>query len=315
MAEKIRMSKTDVQEFFKKSEPLFQYYQDGKYADALAVAEDLAVKYPERDDNTSYWRLCLYAVTGQREKALQAFDEALKRGVWWAEERLRSDSDLDSLQGDPEFERLVTRSEEKHMHATAEPQLFVYQPDGTGPFPLLIVLHARSSSAERDLLFWKSAVRHNWMLAMPQSSQTSSPLSFVWDDREKSMNEIAKHLDSLIENYPIDTYKIVIAGFSQGAARAIELVMTERIKANGFIAVVPGSMDIDELSPWVDSAKTRGVLISGSRDPRYEMFQQIKEIFAQKDIPLMFENYPEMAHEFPNDFEQVLQKGLDFICS
>ena len=89
--------------------------------------------------------------------------------------------------------------------------------------------------------------------------------------------------------------------------------MSERIKANGFIAIVPGTIDLDELSRWADSAKPRGVLISGGRDPRYEMFQQVKEIFTQKDVSLMFENYPEMSHEFPNDVEAVLRKGLDFI--
>jgi predicted esterase len=304
---------TDMQEFFKQVDRLFQYYQEGKYDDALAVAETLAVEYPERDANTYYWRICLYAVTGKKEQSLQAFNEALKRGVWWAEERLRSDSDLDSLQDDPEFERLVTLSEERHMHATAEPQLFVYQPEGTGPFPLLIVLHARHSSAERDHPSWESAVQHGWMLAMPQSSQPSSPLSFVWDDREQALNEVEQHFDSLVEKYPIDTDRIIVAGFSQGAARAIELVMSQRIKANGFIAVVPGMIDVDELNHLADSAKTRGVLISGGRDPRYEMFQQVKGIFTRKNVPLMFENYPEMLHEFPNDFEAVLRKGLDFI--
>lgn len=309
------MNKNDIQEFFKKSEALFQYYQEGKYANALAVAEKLAAEYPERDGNTSYWRICLYAVTGQKERALRSFDDALKRGVWWAEERLRSDSDLASLQDDPEFERLVALSIEKHRQARAEPELFVYQPDGTGPFPLLIVLHARNSSAERDVPFWKSAVKQGWLLAMPQSSQPSSPLSFVWDDREKAVDEVTRHFDSLIEKYPIDRDKIVVSGFSQGAARAIELVMSERIKANGFIAVVPGTIDMNELNVWADSSQVKGVLISGGKDPRYEMFHQIKEVCEQKNIPLMFENYSEMAHDFPNDFEAVLQKGLEFICS
>lgn len=306
---------SDTQEFFKKSEALFQFYQEGRYADALAVAEKLAVEYPQREGNTSYWRICLYAVTRQTERALQAFDEALKRGVWWAEERLRSDSDLDSLQGDPEFERLVALSNEKHKQARVEPELFVYQPEGTRPFPLLVVLHARNSSAERDVPFWKSAVRHGWILAMPQSSQPSSPLSFVWDDREKAMNEVSDHFNSLIDKYPVDINRIVIAGFSQGAARAIELVMSKQLKAKGFIAVVPGTVDIDEIHRWADSTQASGVLISGGRDPRYEMFQQVKEIFAQKNLPLMFENYPDMGHDFPNDFEAVLQKGLNFILN
>lgn len=302
-----------AQEFFKKSEALFQAYQEGNYADALTVAEKLAVEYPERDGNTSYWRICLYAVTGQKEHALRALEDALKRGVWWAEEQLRSDPDLASLQNDPQFERLLLLSNEKHKQARAEPELFVYQPDGTGPFPLLIALHGRYGNAERDFSSWKSAIAHGWTLAMPQSSQPSSSVSFVWDDRQKAMDEIAHHLDTLIEQYPIDNNKIVVAGFSQGAARAIELVMSERIKANGFLAVVPGPIDLNQLGVWADSSEARGVLISGGRDPRYEMFQQIKAIFSQKELPLMFENYPEMPHVFPDDFEKVLQKGLEFI--
>lgn len=304
---------SDAQEFFKKSEALFQAYQEGKYTDALAVAERLAVEYPERNGNTYYWRICLYAVTGQQEQALQAFEEALKRDVWWAEEQLRSDSDLASLQGDPEFERLVLLSNEKHKQATAEPELFVYQPDGTGPFPLLVALHGRFGNAERDFSSWKSAIDHGWILAMPQSSKPSSSLSFVWDDRQKAMDEIANHFDSLIEKYPIDNNKIVLAGFSQGAARAIELVMSGQIKANGFLAVVPSTIDLNELNAWADSSEARGVLISGGKDPRYEMFRQINAIFSQKNLSLMFKNYLEMGHGFPNDFETVLQKGLEFI--
>jgi predicted esterase len=306
---------SDTQEFFKKSEALFQFYREGNYADALGVAEKLAVEYPDHDGNTSYWRICLYAVTGHKERALLAFDEALKRGVWWAEERLRSDSDLGSLQGDPEFERLVALSSDKHKLATAKAELFVHRPDGVGPFPLLIVLHARNSSAERDISFWKSAVKYGWILAMPQSSQPSSPFSFVWDDREKAMKELAEHFNSLVEKYPIALNRMVVAGFSQGATRAIEVVMSQRIKAGGFIAVVPGTIDLDELSNWADRSRVNCVLISGGRDPRYEMFQQIKEILTQKNIPLMFENYPEMAHDFPDDFETVLQKGLEFILN
>ena len=302
-----------AQEFFKKSEALFQAYQQGKYADALAVAERLAVEYPERDGNTSYWRICLYAVTGQKEQALRALEDALKRGVWWAEEQLRSDPDLASLQNDPQFERLLLLSNEKQKQARAESELFVYQPDGTGPFPLLIALHGRYGNAERDFSSWKSAIAHGWTLAMPQSSQPSSSVSFVWDDRHKAMDEIAHHLDSLIEKYPIDNNKVVLAGFSQGAARAIELVMSGRIRANGFLAVVPGPIDLNQLGVWADSSEARGVLISGGRDPRYEMFQQINAIFSQKELPLMFENYPEMPHVFPDDFEKVLQKGLEFI--
>jgi len=310
---------SDSLEFFKKSEALFQFYGEGKYADALAVAEKLADEYPEQDARTAFWLICLQNMTGQPEQALQTFKDSLARGMWWAEFRLRGDSDLDSLQGNVEFERLVKLSEEMHIQAeaSAKPDLFVHQPEGKGPFPLLIALSPRGGYPELDFRDWKSALKLGWILALPQSSQLASPLSFVWDDREKALNEIVVHVKTLINKYAVDTNRIVVAGFSQGAARAIELVMSQKLKARGFIAVVPGQLDVAELEGWAASGvgEARGVLISGGKDPRYEMFIQIREMFERHQLPLLFENFPEMAHQIPNDFETILQKGLNFICS
>jgi predicted esterase len=153
------------------------------------------------------------------------------------------------------------------------------------------------------------------MLALPLSTQMASPLSHVWDDREKALSEVEEHFKTLIGKYPVDANRIVFAGFSQGAARAIEIVMSQRLEARGFIAVVPGTLDLAELEGWVGTGtrKARGVLVSGGRDPHYDRFIQIKEMFEKHYVPMMFENYPEMAHQIPNDFESVLQKGLKFI--
>ena len=312
---------SDIMEFFKKSDALFQFYGEGMYADALAVAEKLAVEYPEQDARTAFWLICLQNMTGQPEQAVQTFKDALARGVWWAESRMRGDSDLDSLQGNPEFERLVKLSEamRKQAEAGAKPEVFVHRPSGAGPFPLLIVLGPRGNVPELDLRDWSPVLKLGWMLALPRSTQMASPISFLWDDREKAMNEIETYYKTLLKDDSVDASRIVIAGFSQGAARAIELVMSQKLKARGFIAVVPGPLDLAELEGWAaspfgdDAGGGRGVLISGGKDPRYEMFVQIREMFAKHNLPLMFENYPEMAHQIPNDFEMILQKGFEFI--
>jgi predicted esterase len=307
----------EFQEFSKASKPLFQFYEEGRFEDALAVAERLAPAYPAFAVKTYYWRICLLSVTGRQAEALRLFEEALANGIWWFEGQLRSDPDLKSLQGNEEFERLILLSNEKTMNAQqiARPELFTYVPDGTGPFPLLVVLHARGSSPEFDVHFWKSVVKHGWFLAMPQSSQLASPMAYLWDDREKALAEIAGHVDSLIERRPVDPDRIVIAGFSQGAARAMQIVMGAVVKARGFLAVVPGTVEDGELDGWSASAGTRDVLISGGRDPRQDFFQKVKELFEAKLIPLMFRHYPEMGHDFPDDFEDILEKGLNFILN
>lgn len=306
-----------VEEFFKESEPLFQFYQEGRFTDALAVAEKLAVDFPTYGAKTYFWQVCLLCMAGQREQALRVFDEALSDGLWWSEGQLRSDSDLTSLQGDPEFEQLVVLSKERHLQAqsASSPNLFVHEPDGKGPLPLLVVLHARGSSPELDVHFWKSAVKHGWILAMPQSSQLASPLAYLWDDREKAQSEIVEHVHALIETYSVDVNRIVIAGFSQGAARAMQIVMNGLVKSRGFLAVVPGMIEDDELNGWSNSNNTRNVLIAGGRDSRHEMFERVRKTFEEKGIPLMFRKYPEMAHDFPNDFDDALQQGLNFILN
>lgn len=305
----------NLQDFFERTDLLFTLYEEGKYADALAVAEQAAVDFPEMDSRVMFWKICLQNMNGQPAEALQTFKDALARGMWWAESILRSDSDLASLQGNDEFERFVRRSDElkKQAEATAKPELFVKQPEGTGPFPLLIALHPRNGYPEFDLRDWSPAVQLGWVLAIPRSSQLASPLSYVWDDREKAFAEIIGHYESLIEKYPVDRTRVVIGGFSQGAARAIELVMSQKIKARGFYAVVPGVLDMAELEGWAGAHGGRNVFVSGGKDPRYEMFVEIKQIFAKHDLPLMFEHYPEMTHQIPNHFESVLQKGLEFI--
>lgn len=199
--------------------------------------------------------------------------------------------------------------------AKAKPAVAVHQPDGAGPFPLLIALGPRGNIPELDFRDWSPVIKLGWMLALPRSTQMASPISFVWDDREKAFGEIVGHFETLVEKYPVDPNRIVLAGFSQGAARAIELIMSQKVKAHGFIAIVPGTLDQAELEGWATSGVGRGVLISGGKDPRYEMFIQIKEIFAKQNIPLMFEHYPDMAHQIPNDFEAMLGRSLDFLCN
>ena len=306
---------SDTPEFFKKADQFFQFYYEAKYSDALAAAEDVASEYPEKDAHTAFWLLCLQNMTGNSDAALQTFRDALARGVWWAESQLREDTDLATLQGNQEFERLVSLSEQMHAQAeiNAKPEISVCQPDGKGPFPLLIVLGPRGGYPELDLRDWSPVIKLGWMLALPLSTQMASPLSHIWDDREKALHEIVGHYERLIEEHPIDKDRIVIAGFSQGATRAVELVMSRRLKVRGFFAVVPGSVDLAELEGWSASGVGRGVLISGGRDSRYELFIQIKEVFERHHLPLLFENFPEMAHQIPSDFEPVLKRGFDFL--
>jgi predicted esterase len=310
------------QEFFQTADPLFQRYYSGDYAGALEIAEELAVRYPEQAVHTYLWRICLTSRLKHVDESLRLFAEGLEAGYWWAERGLRQDPDLEPLQGLPEFERMVATSHARHMAAQAavQPDLQVYIPTSAAPpYPLLIALHGRGYSPEdNSASYWKHACDLGWLVAIPRSSQLCWPGAYGWDDGELAGKEIVAHYNTLCAQHPVDHHRLVITGISQGGALAIHLVLGRKLFARGFLAVVPGNSVTEGLEALVQSAQgsgVRGYLIAGGKDPRYEMFKRVHAMLLQHGIPCEMEDYPELGHEFPPDFEKSLEKALKNLLS
>ncbi|MFZ5922591.1 MAG: alpha/beta hydrolase [Chloroflexota bacterium] len=307
------------QDFFARSEEMMRFYREGHYPEALAVTERLADEFPAEAPTTSFWRVCLLSVAGRTEAALVSMRQAMDEGLWWSERQLRADSDLAGLQGLPEFERMVALCNERQAAAQVDskPELFVFEPKPgpAGRIPLLIALHARGSSPERDVSNWLPVTQKGWLLAMPQSSQLGSPNSYVWDDAEKTEAEIAAHFSRLAVQYPLDARRVILAGLSQGAARAIQLTLKQAIPARGFLAVVPGNVMMENLETLAQSAenKVRGYLVAGGKDSRYEVFKKAHALLNRNGVACEIEDHPEMGHEFPPDFDKSISRAMEFI--
>jgi len=309
---------TERMDFFQRSATMMAFYTDGKYLDALQVAEKLAVEFPEENATTSFWRVCLLSRGGKLDEALKAMSTAMDQGVWWAEYQLRGEDDLASLQGLTAFETMVVECRRRHAKAqmNSKPNILIRLPSKEGPYPLLIALHARTSSPEREFQTWEPILKLGWMLAMPQSSQLGSPNSFVWDDTSRAREEIIYQYEQLTKKHSIDSTRVILAGMSQGAAMAIQVSLRRLVPVRGFFAVVPGSRqivmeDFDEL--LASKHDIRGYLVVGCRDPRYEMLRQIHTLLNQSGIPCEMENHPEMGHEYPINFDQSIAKALKFL--
>lgn len=307
---------TDRMDFFRRSEAMMAFYAEGKYLDALNVTEQLAVEFPSEAATTSFWRVCLLNRAGKTDEALKAMSMAMDQMMWWSEAQLRADDDLTSLQGLPAFETMVTECQTRQAAAQkdSKPDILIRFPDKDGPYSLLIALHGRTSRPNLDFHYWEPILQMGWMLAMPQSSQLGSPNSFVWDDTALAGEEIVNHYKQLLEQYSMDHERVILAGFSQGAAMAIRICLQNSIPARGFLAVAPGGIAIEEFDKLpLSKNELRGYLVVGGRDPRYGMLTQIHALLNQNGIPYEMENHPEMGHEFPKDFDQSIIKALKFL--
>jgi predicted esterase len=306
----------DRRDFFSRAESMMALYRAGKYAEALNATEQLAREFPREEAATSLWRLCLLSRMGRADDALEAMSQALQRGQWWIESALRDDEDLKPMQGLPAYETMVAECKRRYTEAqkNARAELLVRLPATQPPYPLLIALHGRLGSAGGDLPRWEPIIAQGWMLAMPQSSQCGSPTAFTWDDTAKAREEVAAHYRGLVRQYPVDAERIVLGGFSQGAALSIQLALRGPIPARGFIAVVPGRWALDGLEGLARSARgLRGYLATGGQDPRNDVFAEIQSTLNRNGVPCEAEDHPEMAHDFPQAFDRTLDKALRFL--
>jgi len=106
---------------------IFDLYNAREYREALSVAFQAKEKFPERHAKTSYWIGCLQSRLGESEEALQTLEEASKEGVWWADQALLMEPDLEPLQSRAEFKAIIAESQRLKQRAvlTAKPGVMV----------------------------------------------------------------------------------------------------------------------------------------------------------------------------------------------
>lgn len=304
-----------------------QLYQEGEYAQALDLLSREASRFPAKAQTLYFWRICLASRMRLTTLAIQLFEEALAAGHWYAETQLRDEEDLQPLQGLPEFEQLVDVSRERHavVQAQAVPLLLTLQPEGQcqaglQPCPLLLALHGNNSTAESSVDYWRPAVDHGWLLALPQSSQVGGPDAYIWNDRDWAAREIKEHYATLCEQYAVDPDRVVVAGFSMGGELAIWLALSGAIEARGFIAVAPGGPFMREPGCWnplVEASQSRGLrgyIVLGEQDAFcYDGVQALTTQLWSRGIACQLGMHPNLGHGFPPQFQCGLVRALEFM--
>jgi len=87
-----------------QSKKVQRYIGQRVYADAL--------QYPD-DGGVIFNGACLFAVSGEKEKAISLLQVAVDKG-WGNKEWIEQDSDYDSLREEPQFKALMKKLEEKY---------------------------------------------------------------------------------------------------------------------------------------------------------------------------------------------------------
>jgi dienelactone hydrolase len=313
---------------------IFDLYNGRKYREALAVAFQAKEKFPERRAKTSYWIGCLQSRLGESEEALQTLEKASKDSIWWPDQALLMEPDLEPLQSRHEFKAIVGESQRLKQRAllAAKPGVMVLTPRNFSPeerHSLVIALTPRVGHPGEFAEQWTGALNQGFLLAVPHSSQPISSEEYCWDDPERSEHDVAWAYEQVRDKYKIDPAKVILAGFSQGAALAMYLTLNRTFPCRGFIAVASSDWVAPEDKPasqrdrpseafasfirGKDVRGLKGVVIMGDKDAFLPKVRMLLKGMNERGFNCKIDVVQNLGHEFPVDFERRLESATNFL--
>ncbi|MHA2055756.1 MAG: hypothetical protein ACW99F_19475, partial [Candidatus Hodarchaeales archaeon] len=185
-------------------------------------------------------------------------------------------------------------------------------------YPLLFVLHWRGGNNSEFEVYWNKIIEQNEiLLCLLQSSQISGDNQFCWDDERKGLSEMQQSLSFLKKKFNIDSSKVILAGASQGARLSFMALLSNFIPASGFIYTFPSIGDstafINDFKIVKSLQSLKGSIIVGQHDNFYKENKLLCEILIDSGVECQFFSYPELGHVFPDDFDIILKKSVDYI--
>jgi predicted esterase len=300
--------------FHELTDQMVALYHQDKKEEALRLIEQNQGSFPEQAARLTFWRMCFLSLMGRTDDTISVFQQGLDSGLWWHAE-LFADPDLNAVRDVPEFQRLVTISQEKYEEAQGQVErdytILLPDPPASGLYPLLITLHGRNGNKESDLVQWELARQRGWLVLSCQSTQPVFQGAFHWDNPARGLEDVLFYYEQVSQQHSIDPQRIVIAGFSQGSGMAMYTALKGHLPVRGFIGI--GTWWADPAGLTGESTDVRGYFITGEKDHTLERAREIQEVLRKNDVEFAEEVHADLGHEFSSDFRASFDKAIDFI--
>jgi hypothetical protein len=274
--------------------------REGRHDEALAAAEEAWRRFPERR-HFSWWLVAYTNLAlGRPGEALAALEAAEAQNQLWRIGIL-GHGVFEPLRAEPRFTALLGRAEARIATRGFRPRLLVAEPDPlASDAPLLLGLHGATSIADDYHGHWLPAVGLGCIVASVQSSQPATESAFCWDDRD----QVRRDLAAVLPRVPPHG-QVVLAGFSQGAAIALELALAgDVVPASGVIGVAP-SYPPDTRFPEAQRP-LQVVILRGSEDDWGRSVPGTADALRAAGHHVQVEEVPGLGHDYPADFPDRL---------
>lgn len=310
-------------DFSEVTGDIMALYKQKKYAEAVAVYEHALKQFPEKLSAITVNMALLYNMLGKADKCMEILEYGLERKVtfpFWP-----GAGPFASLEKEERFKKIVETNTSLQAEATAknEAKVVVVTPEGYSDkeqkkYPLIIALHGWNMNAESFKKLWNSLkTSKEYIQAYILSSQVITKKTAGWTDFQLGRKDVSKIYNKLIKEYPVDTGKVIIAGFSQGGQMALDIAVHNVVPTAGFIALKPGGGVPENFNlEAVKKAQQRGLrgaIITGDKDHSLEDQKKMGKMFDEAGLPNQLIINPDQGHWFSKDFSTQLENAIDYI--
>jgi acetyl esterase/lipase len=319
-----------AREFWSDTFRLLDLSAAKKDDDALALAIDIAERFPEQAAEASYLLACAYNRAARPEEALHTLEASLDRGNCWHDSLLLWSPSLKSLRDLARFHEILARSKAMMDALAADTRVGVtvfppkVSPMATPP-PLFLPLHGGADIPGEHDGYWAAATGLGVLVAIAQSSQRRSSDTFWWGgpgepfDHERSERDVRAVYDEVSATSAFDVGRVALGGFSQGAVLAVTLALKNQpFPVRGFACVGPGIENLEPLLPLMEPAAARGLrawILAGENERGLELITRLGHELVSHGVPCRLDVVSGLGHEFPEDFGTRIQSGLNFVLA
>lgn len=310
--------------FYDLEDHLVQLFQNKNFEEALNIIAREGSKFTEERPVVDYWHMCAAARVKNYPLVIRIAENAFARGMWYGDGIWRKTPSFESLQGDPDFERIVmvSRTIQEEEAPINEPVLHIYLPaNHSETSPLFVALHGNVTTAQKTMPFWQESILQGWVLALPQSNQVLFKGAYVWNDLEIALANVQEHFAQIQTRVPYDKKRVIIAGHSRGSLVAIQMSLAGILNVSGFIAigpVIPYMDDQEKLAQLLVQGRERrlrGYLIVGEKDDisYIEGSQAFFEKLQSAGIESRLEVVPGATHDYSPLYDAAFLRALSYV--
>jgi len=278
------------------------------------------------DDDYGLYKIALnlgflYTQTKQFGKCLDMWNAANKKGICF-DFRVGDNfypSYLSAYRDNSRFIEFIASNDSllAALSIDAKADYFVKLPlgyDKSKKYPVIIILHGGVGTYYRTYENWKSDfIDNDFVSVYAQGREIKG--SFARGYGKNGISDIEMIYKEVIENYSVDTTSLVLAGQSAGGGLSLRLINNNLLAKGIFLAFPTKPKDFDiQKAKSLQESSVRVVMICGEQDKRFYPGQlEIFRLLDSVEVENKFIKYPNLGHEFPNDFDSQLDQGLNYI--